>query len=92
VYDPKVTPALIRSEVQGGGAEDPLLSVASTPYEAAAGSHAIAIVTEWDEFKSLNFEKIYASMAKPAMVFDGRNILDLKRLSAIGFRTHAIGK
>jgi UDPglucose 6-dehydrogenase len=92
VYDPKVTPALIRSEVQGGGAEDPLLSVASTPYEAAAGSHAIAIVTEWDEFKSLDFERIYASMAKPAMVFDGRNIVDLKRLSAIGFKTHAIGK
>jgi hypothetical protein len=31
-------------------------------------------------------------MAKPAMVFDGRNILDLKRLSAIGFKVHAVGK
>jgi UDPglucose 6-dehydrogenase len=92
VYDPKVSPAWIRSEVQGGGADDPLLSVASSPYEAAAGSHAIAVVTEWDEFKNLDFERIYASMAKPAMVFDGRNVLDLKRLSAIGFRAHAIGK
>jgi UDPglucose 6-dehydrogenase len=92
VYDPKVSPATIRSELQAGGAEDPLLTVASSPYEAAAGSHAIAVVTEWDEFKSLNFEKIYASMAKPAMVFDGRNILDLKRLSAIGFKVHAVGK
>jgi UDPglucose 6-dehydrogenase len=50
VYDPKVSPATIRSELQAGGAEDPLLTVASSPYEAAAGSHAIAVVTEWDEF------------------------------------------
>jgi UDPglucose 6-dehydrogenase len=92
VYDPKVPPALIRSVVAGGAADNPLLSVASSPYEAAAGSHAIAIATEWDEFKGLDFDKIYASMAKPASVFDGRNILDLKRLAAIGFRTHAIGK
>ncbi len=92
VYDPKVPPAQIRSVVAGGGADDPLLSVASSPYEAAAGAYAIAVVTEWDEFKSLDFQKIYASMAKPASIFDGRNILDLKSLSAIGFKAHAIGK
>jgi UDPglucose 6-dehydrogenase len=92
VYDPKVPAALIRSDILGAGAEDPRLSVASSPYEAAAGSHAIAVVTEWDEFKDLDFGRIFASMEKPASVFDGRNILDLKRLSEIGFKTHAIGK
>ena len=92
MYDPKVPPAQIRSELGRGDGDDALLSVASSPYEAAAGAHAIAVVTEWDEFKSLDFQKIHASMAKPASIFDGRNILDLKRLSAIGFKAHAIGK
>jgi UDPglucose 6-dehydrogenase len=93
VYDPKVPAEGIRLEILGpGAADEPNLTVASSAYAAAAGSHAVAVVTEWDEFKALDFEKIYASMEKPASLFDGRNILDLKRLAAIGFRTHAIGK
>lgn len=50
------------------------------PYDAADGSHAIAIMTEWDEFKTYDYERIYASMAKPAFIFDGRNTLDHKKL------------
>jgi len=92
VYDPKVPASVIRSEVLGPGVENPLLIVASSAYEAAKHSSALAIVTEWDEFKTLDYKKIYADMEKPASIFDGRNILDLKSLSAIGFRTHAIGK
>lgn len=61
-------------------------------YSAAAGSHALVVMTEWDEFKSYDFERIYASMAKPAFVFDGRNILDHARLREIGFEVYAIGK
>ncbi len=68
------------------------LSVAADAYEACAGAHAIAIVTEWDEFKTLDFAKIYASMPKPAFIFDGRNILDLAALRFIGFRASGIGK
>jgi len=92
VYDPKVPASVIRSEVLGPGVENPLLIVASSAYEAAKHYSALAIVTEWDEFKTLDYKKIYADMEKPASIFDGRNILDLKSLSAIGFRTHAIGK
>jgi UDPglucose 6-dehydrogenase len=92
VYDPKVPASVIRSEVLGPGVENPLLIVASSAYEAAKHSSALAVVTEWDEFKTLDYKKIYADMEKPASIFDGRNILDLKSLSAIGFRTHAIGK
>lgn len=92
VYDPKVPASVIRSEVLGPGVENPLLIVASSAYEAAKHSSALAVVTEWDEFKTLDYKKIYADMEKPASVFDGRNILDLKSLNAIGFRTHAIGK
>jgi len=92
VYDPKVPASVIRSEVLGPGVENPLLIVASSAYEAAKHSSALAVVTEWDEFKTLDYKKIYADMGKPASIFDGRNILDLKSLNAIGFRTHAIGK
>ncbi len=62
------------------------------PYEAAKGAHAIAILTEWAHFAQLDYEKIFASMVKPAFIFDGRNILDHKKLHDIGFNVYAIGK
>jgi len=62
------------------------------PYKAAEGAHAIAVMTEWDVYRTLDYERIYASMEKPAFVFDGRNILDHERLFAIGFNVRAIGK
>ncbi len=98
IYDPKVSAHDIQNEVLGkkgeavtAGAEARLI-VAKSPYEAAKDAHAIAILTEWDEFKSLDYGQILASMCHPASVFDGRNILDLKKLEALGFRTHAVGK
>ena len=93
VYDPKVPADEIIADVCGRGVSpNPRLSVAKTAYEACAGAHAIAIVTEWDEFKTLDYEKIYAGMPKPAFLFDGRNITDLAKLRAIGFRARGIGK
>ena len=92
VYDPRVPAAQIRQEVFGAGPQNPLLTVARTPAEAAKGSHVLAIVTEWDEFKTLDYSAIYADMVKPAWLFDGRNILDLEKWAAIGFRTFGIGK
>ena len=62
------------------------------PYAAAEGAHAIAIMTEWSQYKELDYQVIFASMVKPAFIFDGRNILDHKRLYEIGFNVHAIGK
>jgi UDPglucose 6-dehydrogenase len=92
VYDPKVPAAEILADTLGKGVANPRLTVAANAYEACEGAHAIAVVTEWDEFKTLDFAKIYASMPKPAFVFDGRNILDLAKLQAIGFRAFGIGK
>jgi UDPglucose 6-dehydrogenase len=92
VYDPKVPADEIRTDVLGKGKEEPRLTVAASAYEAAKGAHALAIVTEWDEFKALDYEKIYAAMEQPAFVFDGRNILDLAKLKKIGFRVSGIGK
>jgi UDPglucose 6-dehydrogenase len=62
------------------------------PYAAAKGSHAIAVCTEWDEYKKLDYKKIFDMMEKPAFVFDGRNILDHKKLFDIGFNVFPIGK
>ena len=62
------------------------------PYKAAAGCDAIALMTEWKLYAGLDYERIYASMTKPAFIFDGRNILDHKRLFEIGFNVFSIGK
>ena len=71
---------------------DSSVITATDPYEACNGAHALCVLTEWDEFKTYDYEKIYASMAKPAFVFDGRNILPHQKLADIGFRVWAIGK
>lgn len=91
VYDPKVTAEEIRRDVLGSK-EDARLVIANSPEEAAEGAHALAVLTEWDVFKTIDFEKVHASMHKPAFVFDGRNILPHARLREIGFRVFAIGK
>jgi UDPglucose 6-dehydrogenase len=62
------------------------------PYKAAEDAFAIAILTEWDQYKTLDYKKIYKSMRKPAFIFDGRNILDHKKLFEIGFNVYPIGK
>ncbi len=62
------------------------------PYEAAKDADAVVVMTEWDLYKTLDYQKIFDSMRKPAFVFDGRNILDHNELIKIGFEVHAIGK
>ena len=66
--------------------------VCEDPYVAAEGAHAVALLTEWDAFKKLDFKRIYSGMQKPAFLFDGRNILDLEILREIGFEASGIGK
>jgi len=93
VYDPKVDPAEIRRELPGpDGAADARLSIAADAYAACDKAHAVVLLTEWDEFKSLDFARVYAAMQKPAFFFDGRNLLDLAQLRAAGFQAFGIGK
>lgn len=93
VYDPKVSATQINNDVLGAGQPaSPRLTTAADAYAACEGAHAVVVLTEWDEFKTLDFERIYAGMNKPAFLFDGRNILDLAKLTAIGFRASGIGK
>ncbi len=62
------------------------------PYAAAQGAHAIAVLTEWPQFVQLDYQSIYDKMIHPSFIFDGRNILDHKKLHNIGFNVYPIGK
>ncbi len=62
------------------------------PYKAARGAHAVAVLTEWDVYRTLDYKRIFKSMVQPAFIFDGRNILDHKKLFGMGFNVFAIGK
>ena len=62
------------------------------PYKAAKGAHAVAIITEWELYKTLDYKRIFHSMVKPAFIFDGRNILDHEKLFKIGFEVYPIGR
>lgn len=62
------------------------------PYKAASGCDAIAVMTEWNLYRTLDYEAIYKSMSKPGFVFDGRNILDHQALYEIGFNVFPIGR
>ncbi len=64
---------------------------ASSAYEAAKGAHAIAIITEWDEFKNANLQEIKKIMITPIIV-DGRNIFDPKKVREIGFLYFSMGR
>lgn len=96
IYDPKVPHAQIWRDLSMVCDDmervKKLVTIATDPYAAAAEAHALAICTEWDEFKAYDYEKIYKGMLKPAFCFDGRAILDHQRLMDIGFRTRCIGK
>jgi UDPglucose 6-dehydrogenase len=87
VTDPK---ALGNAKLEMGEAES--IEYIADPYEAANGSHALAVLTDWREYRDLDYERIYDSMAKPAFLFDGRNVLDHQALYDLGFSVVPIGK
>ena len=96
VYDPKVTATQMHSDLNylGSRSENENtkhLKTESNPYNAMKGAHAIAVLTEWDEFKGYDWQRIYKSMQKPAFIFDGRNVLDREALETIGFTYKGIG-
>lgn len=92
IYDPKVKENQIREDLSRENGWEHKLKIYSNPYDACLDSHAVVILTEWDEFRELNYQRIFDSMKKPAFLFDGRNILDNKAMQKIGFQTKGIGK
>lgn len=96
VFDPKVSEKQVYADLDYLGTRAPDqnrlgLSVVADPYEACKNAHAIAVLTEWDEFKKYDWQRIYDSMLKPAKIFDGRNLLDANMLREIGFVVQSIG-
>jgi UDPglucose 6-dehydrogenase len=96
VFDPKVSRAKMLNdlnylETRTVEENNNALAIFDNAYEACKGAHAIAILTEWDEFTTYDWKKIYDSMHKPAFLFDGRNILNSKELESIGFIYKGIG-
>jgi UDPglucose 6-dehydrogenase len=96
VYDPKVSAKKVLAdldylETRTTEKNSACVTSFADPYEACKNAHAIAVLTEWDEFVQYDWQKIYDSMQKPAFVFDGRNILDRAKMEGIGFVYQAIG-
>ena len=96
VYDPKVEPVQMQADLnylktRTEQENQNYLSVTQNPYDACKGAHAIAVLTEWDAFKAYNWNEIYASMEKPAFIFDGRRLLNSEELEQIGFKVYTIG-
>ncbi|MDA0326886.1 MAG: nucleotide sugar dehydrogenase [Bacteroidetes bacterium] len=96
VFDPKVTATQMQADLNylNTRSEDEnatYLKTKSDPYAALEKAHAVAVLTEWDEFKSYDWQRIYNNMQKPAFVFDGRNVLDRAALETIGFIYKGIG-
>jgi UDPglucose 6-dehydrogenase len=97
VFDPKVTRAQMLNDLNQLGTRtleenEQYLTVSNNPYEASDAAHAIALLTEWDQFKTLDYQRIYEKMLKPAFVFDGRRLLDREQLKSLGFRMYTIGE
>lgn len=97
IYDPKVTPEAIWNDLEHAtglpaSQLQKQVTCESDVYRALAGAHGFAALTEWDEFRHLDFERVFRHMKKPAFAFDGRNILPADRLRTIGFELVAIGK
>ena len=96
VYDPKVSRKKVLAdldylETSTAEANEKSIFTFDTPYQSCENAHAIAVLTEWDEFVHYDWQKIYDGMQKPAFIFDGRNILDKTALESIGFIYQAIG-
>jgi len=91
IYDPKVSSEQIHKDL-GIDSANPYVTICKDAYEATKDAHAALILTEWDEFKALDYQKIYEQMQLPAFLFDGRNLLDLSQLREIGFEASGIGR
>ncbi len=97
VYDPKVKAEQVYADLdylntRSEDANRQLVEVVDDPYAAMDDAHAVAILTEWDEFSAYDWQKVYNKMKKPAFIFDGRNIIDEEVLEECGFKNFNLGR
>ena len=83
-YDPAAAPVARRLF-------DSRIALCDRSYDALAGADALAIVTEWNEFREPDFDKMRALLKSP-VVFDGRNIYSPEHMRALGFTYFSIGR
>lgn len=88
IHDPQALP---NARLDMKGYKDSV-EYCDDPYAAAKGAHAIAVITDWKCFAELDYKRLFDSMEKPAFIFDGRNILDHKKLFEIGFEVYPLGR
>ncbi|MGJ8655505.1 MAG: UDP-glucose 6-dehydrogenase [Akkermansiaceae bacterium] len=96
IYDPQVGAEQILFDLEYLGIEreqlEKQITFCDSCEEAAKDAHGVAVLTEWDEFKTVDYKKIYDEMFKPAFLFDGRNIIDASAVRKVGFNFYSIGK
>lgn len=105
IYDPRVPESQVRADLMEVFADatgvvserdrkliETNVTVVKDVYESSQDAHAIAVLTEWDEFKQLDAKRVFDHMYRPAFVFDGRNIINRQQYNEIGFEIHSIGK
>ena len=88
IHDPKALDGAAKDLEEYAGQ----FTLESDPYSAASRAHAIVIATDWSQFASLDYARFFETMEKPAFIFDGRNLLDHRKLYQIGFSVHRIGR
>ena len=96
VYDPKVSEQQILNDINYLNSRlesenQKFIKYFDNPYEACKNSHAIAVLTEWDEFIDYDWNIIFENSIKPANIFDGRNIIEKKKVQSIGFNYFGTG-
>jgi UDPglucose 6-dehydrogenase len=96
VYDPRVSKEQMLNDLNYLGTRSPeqnerYLKALNDPYEVVDKSHALTILTEWDEFKEYDYDRIFRQMIKPAFIFDGRRLLNTTALKEKGFKVYSIG-
>ena len=96
IYDPQVSKDQVFIDLENLGVERAVLDkqviICNSCQDAAKEAHGVAVLTEWEEFKEVNFKKVYEGMFKPAFLFDGRNVIDAVAVRELGFDFYAIGK
>ena len=97
VFDPKVTKQQMLTDLdslnsRSSQSNEDSLICHNDPYHACKDAHAIAVITEWDEFIDYDWQQIYNHSVKPAKLFDGRNLLNKQKLEQIGFDVYSIGR
>ena len=94
IYDPKVNKDQVDFDLSylNENYDKSLVKFIEDPISNISNYNLIALMTEWEEFKNYDWNKIYSLIKKPAFIFDGRNILDLEKIKKIGFNYIGLGR